>query len=291
MVNSACEHIRDYDISLTQRGQTIGLAITCISLSTQSVTKHWRHVLHLCALTAFGVALDLLTFVLVLAQGRRVRLRTNDVLVVIDLALALLAAAIVYTMPRSATLHFEPRRLTGSIYEKEVITADETEANVSPLAWASPISHLLFNWASPLLAAGAAKPQLDASDIPRMKSSFRAVTIFQSARDKLEHEPAKSRRPHWFNPLLWRLIGLNRQAFLMQFVLAMITSVLYYGPALFLNRLISFLENREDNPHATGLGRGYAYIIGLLAALIADAIFEGQLWYLVSRSGLLAALR
>lgn len=61
----------------------------------------------------------------------------------------------------------------------------------------------------------------------------------------------------------YRLVRVNASALLVELVLASVSAVLFYAPALFLQKLVEYLEidrNRE-NP-----GWGWVYAIGLFLA-------------------------
>jgi ABC-type multidrug transport system fused ATPase/permease subunit len=61
----------------------------------------------------------------------------------------------------------------------------------------------------------------------------------------------------------------------------MLNAVLYYLPAFFLQRLVSFLENRPKGTDAS-LQWGYVYCVGLLVSAVIEAIVSGQLWFSAS---------
>lgn len=256
--------------------------MSAYSIPTRSVRKHWRHTLNLCALVLSIMVVDTARLLLAMLNHRPLAgdeanrvlgEQGMSIVAAIDLVLAFAVLLQVLTLPKSPRLHYKPRLLTGYRHTDE--SADDP-VNVSPLAWCSPISHLLFNWASPLLDVGASKDQLDGDDIPYLKSSFRPSTIFPQAREKLERDVEGSWRPKWFNPLLWRLAVLNKRAFLLQLALASVVSFIYYLPPLALNRLVAFLEEREGTgKEQKSLVTGYAFVIFLLASLLLDAVIEG----------------
>jgi hypothetical protein len=60
--------------------------------------------------------------------------------------------------------------------------------------------------------------------------------------------------------LIWRMIRLNYVVLLVLLSLAAISAVLFYTPALFLRKLVQYLEvdrNRENR------GWGWVYVVGL----------------------------
>lgn len=61
-------------------------------------------------------------------------------------------------------------------------------------------------------------------------------------------------------------------------LLSILNAVLYYLPAFFLQRLVSFLEDRPKGS-TESLQWGYVYCVGLLVGALAEAIVGGQLWF------------
>jgi hypothetical protein len=80
--------------------------------------------------------------------------------------------------------------------------------------------------------------------------------------------------------------GLSTTSHHPQFALAIVVAFLYYAPALAVNRLLAFLEQRFDGGPSgpRPLLVGYAYVLALMVALLADAIVEGQLWSISNAS-------
>jgi hypothetical protein len=157
----------------------------------------------------------------------------------------------------------------------------------------------MFSWVTPVIREGSSKLQMGLNDLPHLSASFRTVTLFRNFRKAARKSVEKHRAekpstieldnegprdglgyaPRFFNRLLWRLIVVNRWTFALNCTLAFITAMLYYLPAFFLKRLLEHLEEKnKDQRESTAMG--YAYCLGLLVALVLDAIATGQLWYI-----------
>lgn len=63
--------------------------------------------------------------------------------------------------------------------------------------------------------------------------------------------------------LAYRLFRLNIQVFAAEFLLAAVSAVLFYSPAIFLQRLVAYLEVDSER---TNPGWGWVYVIGLFMA-------------------------
>jgi len=61
----------------------------------------------------------------------------------------------------------------------------------------------------------------------------------------------------------YRLVRLNSFVFLVELVLASVSAVLFYAPALFLQKLVEYLEIDRNRENA---GWGWVYAVGLFSA-------------------------
>lgn len=54
-----------------------------------------------------------------------------------------------------------------------------------------------------------------------------------------------------------------------------------YAPAFFLQKLVHFLETRQDRASRgdVSLHWGYVYCVGLLVGSVLEALVSGQLWF------------
>lgn len=210
-------------------------------------------------------------------------------------SLSFLAFLIAGTIPRAPAYHFH------SLYTYSVRSdlADKNIANVSKNIEASVLGMLMFSWVTPVIKEGSSKVQMGLDDLPHLSASFRTVTLFRNfrkaARKSVESAIASKKfliandlegprdglgyAPKIFNRLLWRLLVVNRFTFSLNCLLAFVTAALYYLPAFFLRKLLTFLEADRDVQERDKT-LGYAYCLGLLLSLVLDAIATGQLWYI-----------
>lgn len=139
---------------------------------------------------------------------------------------------------------------------------------------------------------------LDIGDLPIVPADMRAT--FNYAKMKRAMKEIKLRIGSW-SPrpgsgwgLAYRLLKLNTVPFTAELALAAVSAMLFYTPAIFLQRLVAYLE--VDNERAD-MGWGWVYVIGLfmsnavtylseyfmlrLLCRCADrALVTGQLWSL-----------
>lgn len=140
---------------------------------------------------------------------------------------------------------------------------------VTQISSCSPLSYVLFAWVTPVLARGSHLASLTKSDLPALPRRDRSANLWS------EMQATQVKPPSWFNALLWRLVVVNKNLFIWQSVLAIITACLYYLPAFFLQRIVFFLETSSSRSDASMI-MGYAYCVGLFLACILDAVFSGQ---------------
>ena len=125
---------------------------------------------------------------------------------------------------------------------------------------------MLFSYTTKVVWLGNIAESLDIGDLPIVPASMRATYNYARMRKALREiklkifswSPALGTGWH----LIWRLIRLNFVILLMVFILAAISAVLFYTPALFLRKFVQYLEvdrNRENK------GWGWVYVVGLFA--------------------------
>lgn len=213
--------------------------------------------------------------------SRRVQL----VLTYLELAFDLLAFYTVGTTQRCAPMGKTPARASSppsaNAESFEGLSPDEHPP--APLVPAtgflscSPISFVLFAWISPVLKVGEQVESLSQSDLPVLGARDRAPNLWS----QIQASSAVGRGPRFVNGLLWRIIRTNQALFTAQVVMAFVTSFIYYIPAALLQKLVAFLEDRPLNEDGSFDNRwGYIYCLSFLAAGLADATCQGQLWFL-----------
>lgn len=141
---------------------------------------------------------------------------------------------------------------------------------------------------------------LDVQDLPVVTSSLRAQPLFQRFRRRYgstQKSRLHKRGSGW--TVLYKLFRANLFLFISrefrlqigncpwlkadrlshtrspESLLASITAVLYYGPAFFINRFVSYLE---DDPARKDTRWGWVYAFGLFAISAVNLILIGLLW-------------
>ena len=75
--------------------------------------------------------------------------------------------------------------------------------------------------------------------------------------------------------LIWCMIRLNYVVLLVVLSLAAISAVLFYAPALFLRKLVQYLE---IDPNRENKGWGWVYVVGLFVTNVL--VFLGKSFFL-----------
>ena len=220
--------------------------------------RSWDYLVSLSLVLSLELALSLFRIVVPrsVSQESHPRTAIDIFLVVATTVMEAIALALASTTPRQARLYH--------------LRLDAEPKGVTLLASCSPLSYLLFTWATPVLKLGAKLETFTQEDVPDLAEKDQAPRQWRRIKSQ------KASAPPGVNNLLWRVLLENRFVFGWQCILAVITAVIYYLPAFFLHALVGFLE---EGPH-TSLRVGYAYTLGLFAALLLDAVVQGQLWFL-----------
>ncbi|GAA5944109.1 uncharacterized protein JCM15063_005316 [Sporobolomyces koalae] len=269
---------------------TLALLSFPLSNSYTSIDRHWAYTVTLTALTGTSLAVTLLR--ILLPQSTHLSLLPSTllpkylyvpslILLIISTVFQLVAFALAGTTPRCAPL----------VHSK-------TRKPVSLITSCSPLSFLFFGWLSPVLASGLVAAQkeesLDEKYLPILSANDRAVNLWERIKGSAK---LMDQAPRGVNRLLWRVLIVNKRLFIIQTALACVNSVLYYLPAFFLQRIVHFLELREqvkipEDPDTEYTTRawGYLFCAGLLASSAIEALVAGQLWF-VSNSMLSGRIR
>ncbi|KAG0179987.1 hypothetical protein DFQ28_002186 [Apophysomyces sp. BC1034] len=129
--------------------------------------------------------------------------------------------------------------------------------------------HLCFSWISPLIKA----INLDSHAwLPLLPPTYRAFNLLV----RLDTYRTKS--------LLMKLFMVDRAHIIIQILLALVTSSLYYAPAYFVNRLLTFMQSIEKDPMPADRSEGLSLVFGIAAATLLAEVVLCQLMYLVSSS-------
>ncbi|SCV71041.1 BQ2448_3803 [Microbotryum intermedium] len=258
------------------------------------IDRHWDYTVALASLTAFVL---LTTTVRIILPATTSPVPSHHlpkdvyipimVMLVTNTLLQLLAFLLTGNTRRCAPLAKKVQPLKASeLYNNEVKSASSPSGYkaVTDFKSCSPLSYVLFDWLSPVLAVGAKVETLSEDDMPSLAANDRAPNLWEKMRIK-----SGKGGPKWMNPLLYRVLSVNRHLFIWQTVLAGINAFIYYLPAFFLHRFVKFLEERNETPGGS-LRWGYTYSLGLFSVAVLDALVGGQLWF-VSNSMLSTRIR
>ncbi|ORZ17379.1 P-loop containing nucleoside triphosphate hydrolase protein [Absidia repens] len=133
-------------------------------------------------------------------------------------------------------------------------------------------STLNFNWSTPLVRLAYNSTKLSDDDLPTLPPTFRALyfIIFHESREV---------------PLLLRIYRANKTAIIVQIVLSIVTSILYYAPAYFINRLLNLIQGISTGEAGDdALTQGLIIIAGLGVSVIVVSLSTAQLWYYAASS-------
>ncbi|RUS13278.1 hypothetical protein BC937DRAFT_95576 [Endogone sp. FLAS-F59071] len=156
---------------------------------------------------------------------------------------------------------------------------DRTGRPVAPVMTSSILSLSVFTWVSPLLHRGWRTEPLQDSELWILPPSYRGWHLYNIFK------------PHRGRSLLYRILITNRTAIIVDSTLVFITSSLYYAAPYFMNRLLAFIEARENrdrrgdgDEEGLGLEVGLVYVIGLLVSKMVLALCNSYLWYFAASS-------
>lgn len=212
--------------------QSAVLTILGLAHATTDVSRHSRYLVHLtCLLFAYVVCVlgrlllptssvndpstpkhgDQDTIVLV-----------NQVVAWIDAVVSLLAFFVIGSTPRGPFLLFE------SSYDAKADVApsrkDAKLGNVAGIASCSVFDYLFFGWVGPTVKDGYSKEQLAETDLPYLTSEYRSSNVFKIVTGSMSKaskgqegvNKAVGASPKWWNPLLWRVVVINRSGFMLR---------------------------------------------------------------------------
>jgi hypothetical protein len=137
-------------------------------------------------------------------------------------------------------------------------------SNVMSIVGASVWDTLLFSYTTKVVMLGNVAESLDIGDLPIVPADMRAT--FNYAAMKRAGREIKLRIGSWSPKpgsgwsLLWRLARLNAAPLTWELCLASVAAVLFYTPAIFLQRLVAYLEADSGR---TNMGWGWVYVFGL----------------------------
>ncbi|KAG6854494.1 hypothetical protein C0991_006096 [Blastosporella zonata] len=257
-------------------------ALYLVSLAGASVNetdaeRHATYLYHLTPLTTMATLFLGSTAILPSSPPVTTSIKVLPGLWYTSFALYTILCLSYFTTPQGPRLHFPAER----IYSQKTIQAatNHDEENVSGVVGASLYDVLLFSYTTKVVWLGNVATSLETGDLPIVPGDMRAT--FNYAKMKRGMRDIRLRIGKWkpqpgsgWN-MGWRLLRLNVAVISLMLLLAAISAVLFYAPALFLQRLVKHLEvdvERKD------MGWGWVYVIGLFASNAITYFVTGQLW-------------
>lgn len=145
---------------------------------------------------------------------------------------------------------------------------DEKDHRVSSVNVSSVYGFLFFTWIKPLIKHAYKVRKLNDNDLPTLPPIYRGYNLFYIFGE------SRGRR------LLRRLWDGNRVAITLQIVLALISSVMYYVPHFYTNRLLKLIQDMgEGHRRENGIEEGFMIVIQQGISFILLGLNIGQLWY------------
>lgn len=134
--------------------------------------------------------------------------------------------------------------------------------------------NLVFSYTHSVLELGKFLRSIDIKDLPVLPASMRAPYNYARAQSLLAQSASSivtSMLPSDTSgyKLGRRIISTNAASFTLQFILAVLTAVTFYGPAWFLQKFVKFLETPVEN---RDIYQGWVYVAGLTAASVISVL-------------------
>lgn len=146
---------------------------------------------------------------------------------------------------------------------------DENGKRVASVNVSSVIGFLYFTWVTPLVKLAFKKNHLSEEDLPTLPPIYRGYNLIYLFGRSCDRN------------LLYRIYDANRSGIIIQIVLAVVTSLMYYAPAFFINQLLQLIQDMShgEESRETGLKHGLLIVLGLGVTIIVLNALVGQLWY------------
>ncbi|KAH9947499.1 multidrug resistance-associated ABC transporter [Amylocystis lapponica] len=257
--------------------------LVAIRAVNQEDRAHEASVIHLSVLTFFATSLLFATAILPSSQSADVNILESPAVPIAlwyaTLALYFVSLVIAATTPCGPPLHFPAER----IYSDKILMSAtlKEEGNVCGVTGASVWDTLLFSYTTKVVILGNIAESLEIGDLPIVPLQMRGTAIFAGMRAAMRywHLRIGSWRPTPGSgtELGYRLVRLNKSTLIIVVVLACVSAVLFYVPALFLQRVVLYLE---IDPERENRGWGWVYCVGLFASNAVVQLTTGQLWSL-----------
>ncbi|CDH57434.1 abc bile acid [Lichtheimia corymbifera JMRC:FSU:9682] len=150
---------------------------------------------------------------------------------------------------------------------------DENDHIVSSVNVSSAFGFLFFTWIRPLVKHAYKVRKLNDNDLPTLPPIYRGYNLFYIFGESRGHN------------LLRRIWDANRVAIILQVVLALISSVLYYVPHFYTNRLLKLIQDMgEGHRTENGVEEGFMIVIQQGISFVLLGLNIGQLWYWAASS-------
>lgn len=141
---------------------------------------------------------------------------------------------------------------------------------------ASVLDFVLFSYTTKVILLGVTRESLEIGDLPVVTANMRATTAFYRMRTALRRTKSTTLSPcfltgtRWeWKPtpgsgwiLMYKLAKVNIVPLTAQIFLAVVSALLFYAPAFFLQELVAFLE-RSKTGEEKNIRWGWVYCLGL----------------------------
>ncbi|KAI7878707.1 hypothetical protein K492DRAFT_217842, partial [Lichtheimia hyalospora FSU 10163] len=129
----------------------------------------------------------------------------------------------------------------------------DTERPMSTEMWASIYSKFMFNWIAPMMREGYQRT-LNEDDLIELLPQNRAKNVL------VQYKAYKSRS------IFWSILRSYKREFMVQFIYAMAWNAGLFGPAIFLNKIVTYI----DDPHPEKpviVAYFYVFMLGMSSAV------------------------
>ncbi|KAG6829812.1 hypothetical protein H0H87_010041 [Tephrocybe sp. NHM501043] len=280
VANNGISEIVIYSLRIVFALYLVSLAADSVQQTT--IERHSVYIYHLTALTTTATLLLGSTGILPNAPPVTASIQAESDLPALwytSFALYTITCLLYFTTPQGPRLHFPANR----IYTEKTIQASTNydEENVSGVVGASLYELLLFSYTTRVVWLGNIATSLETGDLPivpgNMRATFNYAKMKRGMREVRLHIGKWKPKPGSGWGMGWRLLRLNLGVITLMLSLAAISAVLFYTPALFLQRLVKHLEIDSERKD---MGWGWVYVIGLFASNAITYFVTGQLWSL-----------
>ncbi|KAL5480838.1 hypothetical protein ACEPAI_9778 [Sanghuangporus weigelae] len=250
------------------------LVLSIFAVRNPASSWHGRLTVHLSALSTLG--LFALSALMVLpsdavADMRQRIFRYNS------LVLWALAFFISVRMKRGPALHFPLERIYLNKLRPRTSTSDSGTQSVCDMIGASLWETLFFSYTTKVVKLGYSSEALAITDLPILPGEMRASTIFARMKAACRKYRLRHARPGSGWQLAYQLLRANEKGFALFVSGVLVISVLFYGPMLFMQKLVAYLESDLEERDPTW---GWVYGVGLFMSSIVLAIVIEQIWSL-----------